>query len=82
MEYPGYGLLSGAEPSEEAVNEVALTVFRFLVDEMHVKSARSAWPNSFREDSSVLARPNHVRKSHDELRKFVTRSKEQAMVVP
>jgi pimeloyl-ACP methyl ester carboxylesterase len=40
VEYPGYGLLSGAEPSEEAVNEVALTVFRFLVDEMHVKYER------------------------------------------
>ena len=29
----GYGLLHGMEPSEDAVYEVALTAFRFLVDE-------------------------------------------------
>lgn len=32
VEYPGYGLLHGMEPSEEGVCEVALTAFRFLVD--------------------------------------------------
>lgn len=40
VEYPGYGLLNALEPSEERVNRVMLTVFRFLVDEMHVKYDR------------------------------------------
>lgn len=37
VEYPGYGLLQHLEPSEDAVYEVALTTFRFLVDEIHVR---------------------------------------------
>mmetsp|Transcript_2246 Transcript_2246/g.5586 ORF Transcript_2246/g.5586 Transcript_2246/m.5586 type:complete len:417 (+) Transcript_2246:93-1343(+) len=37
VEYPGYGLLSGMTPSEDAVYEVALTAFRFLVDEINVR---------------------------------------------
>lgn len=37
VEYPGYGLLSHMEPSEDAVYEVALTAFRFLVDEIGVR---------------------------------------------
>ncbi|CAE7304538.1 abhd13 [Symbiodinium natans] len=36
-EYPGYGLLSHREPSEQALNEVALTVLRYLVDEVGVR---------------------------------------------
>lgn len=36
-EYPGYGLLHAMEPSEDAVYEVALTTFRFLVDEIGVR---------------------------------------------
>lgn len=37
VEYPGYGLLHHMEPSEDAVYEVALTAFRFLVDEIAVR---------------------------------------------
>lgn len=37
VEYPGYGLLHQMEPSEDAVYEVALTAFRFLVDEIGVR---------------------------------------------
>lgn len=37
VEYPGYGLLNSLEPSEEGVYEVALTTFRFLVDEIGVR---------------------------------------------
>lgn len=37
VEYPGYGLLHHMEPSEAAVYEVALTAFRFLVDEIGVR---------------------------------------------
>lgn len=37
VEYPGYGLLSGMAPSEDGVYEVALTAFRFLVDEINVR---------------------------------------------
>jgi len=37
VEYPGYGLLSGMPPSEDGVYEVALTAFRFLVDEISVR---------------------------------------------
>lgn len=37
VEYPGYGLLHGMEPTEDAVYEVALTAFRFLVDEIGVR---------------------------------------------
>lgn len=37
VEYPGYGLLHQMKPSEEAVYEVALTAFRFLVDEVNVR---------------------------------------------
>lgn len=36
IEYPGYGLLQGIEPNEETIFEVALTVFRYLVDELRV----------------------------------------------
>lgn len=37
VEYPGYGLLHGMMPSEQGVYEVALTTFRFLVDEIGVR---------------------------------------------
>jgi len=37
VEYPGYGLLHGMLPSEQGVYEVALTTFRFLVDEIGVR---------------------------------------------
>jgi len=37
VEYPGYGLLHKMEPTEDAVYEVALTAFRFLVDEIGVR---------------------------------------------
>ena len=37
VEYPGYGLLHHMEPTEDAVYEVALTAFRFLVDEIGVR---------------------------------------------
>ena len=37
VEYPGYGLLHHVEPTEDAVYEVALTAFRFLVDEIGVR---------------------------------------------
>jgi pimeloyl-ACP methyl ester carboxylesterase len=40
VEYPGYGLLSNLPASDEHTNAVALTVFRFLVDELHVKYER------------------------------------------
>lgn len=36
IEYPGYGLLQGIEPTEETIFEVALTVFRYLVDDLRV----------------------------------------------
>mmetsp|Transcript_70320 Transcript_70320/g.164746 ORF Transcript_70320/g.164746 Transcript_70320/m.164746 type:complete len:413 (+) Transcript_70320:34-1272(+) len=36
-EYPGYGMLNDREPSEQALNEVALTVLRYLVDEVGVR---------------------------------------------
>mmetsp|Transcript_9052 Transcript_9052/g.17282 ORF Transcript_9052/g.17282 Transcript_9052/m.17282 type:complete len:512 (-) Transcript_9052:39-1574(-) len=32
VEYPGYGLLQGLQPSEDGVYEVALTTFRYLID--------------------------------------------------
>eukprot|EP00927_Polykrikos_kofoidii_P049285 TRINITY_DN43363_c0_g1_i1.p1 TRINITY_DN43363_c0_g1~~TRINITY_DN43363_c0_g1_i1.p1 ORF type:complete len:394 (-),score=60.99 TRINITY_DN43363_c0_g1_i1:30-1211(-) len=37
VEYPGYGLLQDMAPSEDGVYEVALTAFRFLVDEIKVR---------------------------------------------
>lgn len=37
VEYPGYGLLRGMPSCEEAIYEVALTAFRFLVDEINVR---------------------------------------------
>eukprot|EP00747_Dinoflagellata_sp_TGD_P091213 gnl/TRDRNA2_/TRDRNA2_164980_c0_seq4.p1 gnl/TRDRNA2_/TRDRNA2_164980_c0~~gnl/TRDRNA2_/TRDRNA2_164980_c0_seq4.p1 ORF type:complete len:367 (+),score=47.92 gnl/TRDRNA2_/TRDRNA2_164980_c0_seq4:102-1202(+) len=37
VEYPGYGLLHHMEPSEDAIYEVALTAFRFFVDEVGVR---------------------------------------------
>jgi dienelactone hydrolase len=37
VEYPGYGLLHHMNTDEEGVYEVALTAFRFLVDEVHVR---------------------------------------------
>jgi len=37
VEYPGYGLLHHMSPSEDGVYEVALTAFRFLVDEVNVR---------------------------------------------
>eukprot|EP00927_Polykrikos_kofoidii_P040594 TRINITY_DN34662_c0_g1_i1.p1 TRINITY_DN34662_c0_g1~~TRINITY_DN34662_c0_g1_i1.p1 ORF type:complete len:388 (-),score=53.64 TRINITY_DN34662_c0_g1_i1:142-1305(-) len=37
MEYPGYGLLGALRPSEACFYAVALTVFRYLVDEVHVR---------------------------------------------
>lgn len=37
VEYPGYGLLHNMMPSEDGVYEVALTAFRFLVDEVNVR---------------------------------------------
>eukprot|EP00747_Dinoflagellata_sp_TGD_P091210 gnl/TRDRNA2_/TRDRNA2_164980_c0_seq1.p1 gnl/TRDRNA2_/TRDRNA2_164980_c0~~gnl/TRDRNA2_/TRDRNA2_164980_c0_seq1.p1 ORF type:complete len:408 (+),score=63.94 gnl/TRDRNA2_/TRDRNA2_164980_c0_seq1:102-1325(+) len=37
VEYPGYGLLRQMKPSEDGVYEVALTAFRFLVDEVGVR---------------------------------------------
>lgn len=37
LEYPGYGLLSHLPTSEAGVYEVALTVFRYLVDEVGVR---------------------------------------------
>eukprot|EP00405_Crypthecodinium_cohnii_P035481 CAMPEP_0206534212 /NCGR_PEP_ID=MMETSP0325_2-20121206/5416_1 /ASSEMBLY_ACC=CAM_ASM_000347 /TAXON_ID=2866 /ORGANISM="Crypthecodinium cohnii, Strain Seligo" /LENGTH=400 /DNA_ID=CAMNT_0054030983 /DNA_START=143 /DNA_END=1341 /DNA_ORIENTATION=- len=36
VEYPGYGLLHSLAPSEAALKEVALTAFRFILDELHV----------------------------------------------
>jgi len=35
-EYPGYGLLGNMKPSEDGVCEVALTTFRYLVDEVGI----------------------------------------------
>lgn len=37
VEYPGYGLLRNMASSEDGVYEVALTAFRFLVDEVNVR---------------------------------------------
>jgi len=37
VEYPGYGLLHDMVASEDGVYEVALTAFRFLVDEVNVR---------------------------------------------
>jgi pimeloyl-ACP methyl ester carboxylesterase len=37
VEYPGYGLLHHMSTNEDAVYEVALTAFRFLVDEVNVR---------------------------------------------
>mmetsp|Transcript_140545 Transcript_140545/g.350354 ORF Transcript_140545/g.350354 Transcript_140545/m.350354 type:complete len:1466 (-) Transcript_140545:49-4446(-) len=37
VEYPGYGLLHGMVTSESAIYEVALTAFRFLVDEIGIR---------------------------------------------
>lgn len=37
VEYPGYGLLRGMASGEAALYEVALTAFRFLIDEMGVR---------------------------------------------
>lgn len=37
VEYPGYGLLHHMQTNEDAVYEVALTAFRFLVDEVNVR---------------------------------------------
>ena len=42
VEYPGYGLLHHMEPSEDAVYEVALTAFRFLVDAAWKRMRRTA----------------------------------------
>jgi len=36
VEYPGYGLLSGLSSFEAALKEVALTAFRFILDELKV----------------------------------------------
>jgi len=36
VEYPGYGLLHSLAPSEAALKEVALTAFRFVLDELRV----------------------------------------------
>jgi len=36
VEYPGYGLLKNIPSSEKSVQEVVLTVFRFVVDELRV----------------------------------------------
>lgn len=36
VEYPGYGLLLGCSPSEAGLKEVALTAFRFILDELKV----------------------------------------------
>lgn len=36
VEYPGYGLIKHIPASEKAVQEVVLTVFRFVVDELRV----------------------------------------------
>merc|ERR1719384_61070 len=36
VEYPGYGLLHGLPASEDALKEVALTAFRFILDELKV----------------------------------------------
>jgi len=36
VEYPGYGLLKHIPSSEKSVQEVVLTVFRFVVDELRV----------------------------------------------
>jgi hypothetical protein len=36
VEYPGYGLLKHIPSSEKSVQEVVLTVFRFIVDELRV----------------------------------------------
>lgn len=36
VEYPGYGLLNHMTSSEEAVNEIVFTVFRYLVDHLKV----------------------------------------------
>jgi len=36
VEYPGYGLLHGVAVSEAALKEVALTAFRFILDELKV----------------------------------------------
>jgi hypothetical protein len=36
VEYPGYGLLKHIASSEKSVQEVVLTVFRFVVDELRV----------------------------------------------
>mmetsp|Transcript_65212 Transcript_65212/g.121565 ORF Transcript_65212/g.121565 Transcript_65212/m.121565 type:complete len:387 (-) Transcript_65212:88-1248(-) len=36
IEYPGYGLLKHIAPSETAIKEVVLTVFRFVLDELKV----------------------------------------------
>lgn len=36
VEYPGYGLLHGLAVSEAALKEVALTAFRFILDELKV----------------------------------------------
>lgn len=40
VEYPGYGLLNGLPSSEKTVNDVVLTIFRFLVDDMRVRYDR------------------------------------------
>lgn len=37
VEYPGYGLLSEMQPTEDGIYEVALTAFRFLFDEVKVR---------------------------------------------
>merc|ERR1719229_1443672 len=36
VEYPGYGLLHHVPASEAALKEVALTAFRFILDELKV----------------------------------------------
>merc|ERR1719220_847209 len=36
VEYPGYGLLHGISVCEAALKEVALTAFRFILDELKV----------------------------------------------
>lgn len=40
MEYPGYGIYEGNEPSETSILEDAETVFRYLTEEMKIKKRK------------------------------------------
>jgi len=40
VEYPGYGLLQGLQPSEDGVYEVALTTFRYLIDQVGARHSQ------------------------------------------